>query len=342
MTFVRSDTTAHEIGERGHFSLGLVDGDVRVRAVDGGIARVVVRYDVDARSDVDADRIHAAVRLRERRADGMFELDDQPRGDSWTAALGLLVGRAWPSARISVEAEVPREASIHIRVVSAAVHIEGTDGRVALRSVSGDSALEIGGGNVSLDSVSGSVRISAGGPIALRARTVSGDMSASAPEIRTTRLSTVSGDLELEGAFDDQEHRAETASGDLRVAAVGGLVVDVVGIAGDVRSEVAHLLEGSIGHRRVTIGGGGPVLRFRTMSGSLAVVRPRRASGRPTTAPPPAEESAPHASESPVPVAVAVESGPGRGERMAVLSALERGEIDVDEALRQLEGVGDG
>jgi hypothetical protein len=370
MRFVRSDTISHRIGPHGRIALGLVDGEIHVRGIDGDEARATVQYEIEARSDEEADRIHETVRLGERRSDGFLELDEQGRDGSWSEALARLVAGGWRhgGSRIELDVEVPRQTAVRIRGVTAEVRIEGTAGDLELKSVSGDVAVEAAAANVSLDTVSGDTRIVAAGTLSLRSRTVSGDMLAAAARIAESRVSTVSGDVEIEGAFGDGGHHVETASGDLRVGAAGPLIIDVRGIAADVRSELEHRLEGSIGHRRITIGSGGPEVRFRTMSGSLVVTRPRQAFDIPapeatdmpappgpadTPAPPgpadmptqplpvepprPLQPPAPIVPPSPVPPAAPPPPIPGPDdERMAVLRAVERGELDVDEALRRL------
>ena len=75
------------------------------------------------------------------------------------------------------------------------------------------------------------------------------------------------------------------------------------------------------GVRRGLVGSGEPVVIFSSMSGDLAVRRPRRLATMP---------SAPEAAPSPAPLA--------EDEQMAVLRALERGEIGVEEATRRLAG----
>ena len=358
MSFVRTDTITHAIGARGRFALGLVDGEVRVRAVDGDDARVTVRYEIDARSDDEADRIHDAIRLGERRAAGQLELNETRRDGSWPEALARLVAGGWRHGRsgVTIEAEVPRGASVRIRGVTAEIRVEGTGGELELKSVSGGVTVEAAGGSVTLETVSGHGRVAAAGSLVLRSRTVSGDVAVSAGRIEASRLTTVSGNVEIEGAFGDAEHRVESASGGLRVAAGGPVTIDVTGIAADVRSEVEHRLEGSIGHRRVIVGTGGPVVRFRTMSGSLLVAEQRRPA--PIPAPRPAPDPAvtppapmtpagpmpPPPAASPPDPAAPPRAGPPTGDapgatdaaRLAVLRAVERGEIDVDEALRKL------
>ena len=73
------------------------------------------------------------------------------------------------------------------------------------------------------------------------------------------------------------------------------------------------------------VGDGAASVTFNSMSGDLAVTRSKQAG-----APPPAEAKA---TSTPAPIVAG-------GDRLAVLGALERGEIDVDEAMRRLGEAG--
>jgi hypothetical protein len=82
----------------------------------------------------------------------------------------------------------------------------------------------------------------------------------------------------------------------------------------------------------VTVGSGGPTVLFNSMSGDLSINRPRcldRLVPQPPAAPAP-----------PAPPAAAARSAqpPSADEQLAILQALERGEIDAEEANRRLTG----
>jgi hypothetical protein len=137
---------------------------------------------------------------------------------------------------------------------------------------------------------------------------------------------TVSGDAELEGDLAAAHHRVETVSGDLSLGLVGGLTLEVRGLSTDGSGAVAHRSEGSRERRRYVIGDGAATLQFSSMSGDVVVHTARRVAAPPPATPPPPMPPAP-----PTPPLAP-------GEQMAVLRALERGDIDVDEASRRLAG----
>jgi hypothetical protein len=98
------------------------------------------------------------------------------------------------------------------------------------------------------------------------------------------------------------------------------MTVSVRGLSSDVHASVPHRVEGSTDRRRLIVGDGAATVNFNSMSGDLSVVSSRQAA---TEAPKPAMPAGPAAA-------------PTADERLAILDALEKGEIDVDEALRRL------
>jgi hypothetical protein len=170
---------------------------------------------------------------------------------------------------------------------------------------------------VALTTVSGDARLSAKESIEPRVSTTSGDVEIVASQIRALALRTVSGDAELRAAFDaGAYHNVETVSGDLSINAQAGLTVEVKrGID----------LSGNGGRQRV-VGDGAARLRFRSLSGDLELSGERpQPTGRPM---PPAPPEAPQAPR------------PTQPNSLEILQALERGEIDVEEAARRREGAG--
>ena len=127
------------------------------------------------------------------------------------------------------------------------------------------------------------------------------------------------------------------------LALAGGLRLEASTVAGDVTSEVTARSEGGPGRRVLVVGEGRPTLTVRSMSGDVTrsrhrplIARRRRAAAaaaarRPPTTP--AEDS---------PTVVVDHAEPPHDDdaaRLAILRALEAGEIDVAEAGRRLEAL---
>jgi hypothetical protein len=332
-TFVRTQTISHPVGERGRVGIKVTSGDVQINAVAGGEAVIRATYEIRAASEADADRIYEEIRLRVRQSRGEL-LVEEP--DSATS-LGQVISRLFTSsghADLTIEADLPAGVTLSMSGVSAEVRASGLRGEQKYATVSGDLSLSEAGGTLRINTVSGDADIRAGEPLGVEAEAVSGDLSISAPLLDDLRATTVSGDVELEGELAARGgFSIETVSGDLSVGLLGSATFEIRGLSTDVRSDLDHRIEGSADRRRLIIGSGGPALTFRSMSGDVAVRRPRRA--RPLGEPLP-----PLAPLPPVPPLPVEPTGPAPAAdaQLEILRALERGEIDVDEATRRLAG----
>lgn len=307
--FVRTQEVVHRIGRTGSLWLKVTDADTVLRAVEGDEVRVRATFGVTAADEAEVDAVLEAAGLRVDRAEGRLEIEQ--RGDG---SLGGLVGRllrGHPSVSLDLAVELPAGAELRFDGVSADLRATALRGEQRYATVSGDLSLNEAGGPVQVNSVSGDTTIRAESELELRSNAVSGDLSASAPQLSGVRCVSVSGDLEIEGRLDPGgDHRAETVSGDLSVGLIGDAVFEVRGLSTDIRSDLDHRLEGRQDRRRVIVGAGGPLFVFSSMSGDLAIRRPRRITVEPRVSVP---------------------------TELEVLRALERGEIDVDEAARRLE-----
>lgn len=323
--FYRTQTIEHPIGRNGRLSIKVTSSDGVLRGVSGETARITANFQIRASSDEEADRIFAEAQLRVEQGDGYLRVTEPDR----SSPLGGLVERIF-SGRIvdfDLTAEIPEQAELSFAGVSADVNVEGLLGDQQYATVSGDLSLTRLGGSASVNSVSGDVTMRADQPISVNADTVSGDLSVVAPVIRGLRANAVSGDIDVEGQLAmGEQYRIDTVSGDLSIALIGGAIFEVRGISTDVSSDLDHRIEGHQDRRRVTVGAGGPEIIFNSMSGDVAIHRPRRLDPVPT--PPPA----------PAPPAAPAPPTPSQDEQLAILQSLERGEIDVEEATRRLSG----
>jgi hypothetical protein len=320
-TYVRTQSIDHNVGETGRVSLSVVSGDVRLRGIAGGEAHIRATFEIRATSDTDADRIFEAIQLRVDRSGGSLSAEE--RGDH--QSVGSMIGRLFGAGgdyELTVEAEVPAAAQMQLTAVSSDMTVTDLRGEQRYHSVSGDLSVNNSGGSVRLETVSGDATIRAEEAVAVQAQTVSGDLNITAPILRSLRGTTVSGDVEMEAELAGSgDFKVETVSGDLSVGLVGGATFEVHGLSTDVSSELDHRLEGQVDRRRLIIGSGSPRLVFNSMSGDVRIRHPRRISARPAATQPPAEPT------------------PAEQEaQLEVLRALERGEIDVDEATRRLAG----
>ena len=320
-SYVRTQSIDHNVGERGRVSLKVVSADVRLRGIPGAEAHVRATFEISASSDADADRIFEAVQLRVNRAAGELSVQEHEGNHSVGSVIGRLFG-AGDRYELTLEADLPFNAALDLTAVSSDVDATELRGEQRYQTVSGDLSVSRGGGSVRLESVSGDATVRAEEPLSIQSQGVSGDLNISTPMLRSLRATTVSGDVELEAQLaEDGDFRVETVSGDLSVGLVGDATFEIRGLSTDVSSELDHRLEGQVDRRRLIVGTGGPRLSFNSMSGDVRVRRPRRLSAETKPA-----------------QAVAKPTGAEMQSELDVLRALERGEIDVDEATRRLAG----
>ncbi|MCI0346232.1 MAG: DUF4097 domain-containing protein, partial [Chloroflexi bacterium] len=139
-------TLEHTIGLRGRFSLRVPSGDVRIRAVDGEVARV---RDLDGRSLAERFTIEAG--------DGSLSLRAPDGGINFILDLGFL--RRGHHANLDVE--LPRLATIQLETASADVRCDGLHGTSHFRTASGELMLTAAGGSIDIEAVSGDVHVTA-------------------------------------------------------------------------------------------------------------------------------------------------------------------------------------
>ncbi len=319
-TFVRTQEIEHRLGERGQLSVRVTSPEVEMRATDGETARVRVTFEIRASDDAEADAILDRVRFEVTEGPDSLDVTEPKHGSGGRAPLArvLGVGGVWHiETRVAVDA--PRGTALQFDGVSADLTSTGFRGAQQYRTVSGDLVLAEIGGDVRVKGVSSDVSLRATGTLSsLDVNTVSGDVSAIAPRFEHLRAATVSGDVEIEGTLaDGPVHRVETVSGDLSIGAGNDLTVEVRGLSTAADIRLPHRSEGSRDRRRYVIGTGGPQLLFRSMSGDIEVRPPRRGPSVPALAPTPRDDG-----------------------QLAVLRALERGDIDVEEATRRLAARG--
>lgn len=330
-SFVRTQEIEHEIGSTGRFTLRVTASDIEIRNTAGGVARVRIEFDIRAATDTEADEVFERVRYRVTAEAGALEVAEPKQTDIGLGALVRLLGGGGGRAGARVIAEVPSGASVAFNGVSAELIATGLIGPQEYRTVSGDLVLTDAAGAIRIHSVSGDISLRGVAAATLHANAVSGDIAAYAPSFGRTRIVTVSGDIELEGELaDGGEHRMETVSGDLSLGAVAGMTLEVRGLSTDVDVSLPHRSEGSRDRRRYVIGQGGPLVSFSSMSGDVSVGPPRRFESRLAAPRPPSPPTPPTAPPAAPPI--------GDGEQLAILRALEAGEIDVDEATRRLRG----
>jgi hypothetical protein len=310
-------TLEHAIGETGTLSVRVASWDVEVVAVDGATVRVR-NGDGGRLPDLEIEREEGILSIKQP---SLFGFD-------------IVATRRSSATKLSIE--VPRRAAVEVHSASGDIQGAMLHGPVRAKAASGDILLVDVAGEVQAETVSGDAAIRLDGPTVLALKTVSGDAIVEGGRVDRFVHSTTSGDLRVTSELGEGPHAIATVSGDVLITVRHGIRVVAQTLTGDLKTDLPHTSDGRAGRRSLTVGEGSTVVQFRSVSGDLRVVG---ANGEGTGAvqQPPAPPAPPAA---PAPSATASTDGAGadptEDERLDILRALERGEIDVDEATSRL------
>ena len=322
----------HPIGSHGRFALRMPSGTVSIEAVDGDVARV---RDLSGRPLADRFQITTGPDSLELVVRNRFNI---------TFQIGN-IGNGTPSAELVVE--LPRAARVAIDTASADVSATGLTGPGRYRTASGDLILQDVGGNLEIEAVSADLRIEAIAAIDLVGRTISGDAVIRAPRLNRFEMNTTSGDIRVDADLGGKgPYAIKSISGDVTLVARGGIEVEANTVTGDLSSALQHRTASGPGRKLLVVGKPTSTLTFKSVSGDLEIVEPRDAAmPMPPLAPAPSSAPTPPA----MPAFADESSGDDDGgdedgevdadaeaERLEILRALERGEIDVETAMARL------
>jgi hypothetical protein len=372
-TLERTETLTHRIGTNGQISVKTVSGPLRVRGVDGEEARLTVIYRIRAADQASAERALENGRVIVERGPSSLSVESPERRLS--TGIAWLFGGARVGAEVSID--VPWGTRIRYETMSGSIEAVSLIGDQKYRTVSGDIRLWSLGGLIEAGTISGSITMENGGDVRLRANTVSGAVRVRARRFHATTLSTTSGSIAMVGELDPSgDHRAESISGSVDLTPLNGVTAELRAISGSITSHVEHRLEGGRGFWRAIVGDGKAAFKANSTSGGLRILAPQPGdrvvpAAAPSAPAAPAAPDAPSAPQPPSPddgpegsadqtAGEAVEETEPReteetwnpdengepeqpevdDEALAVLQALERGEIDVDEAAERLDRSG--
>lgn len=365
-TLERTETLAHRLGTNGRVSIKTIGGLLRVRGIEGEEARMTIAYRIRAADHAAAERALETGRVLVDRGPGSLEVETPERRLS--SGLAWLFGGARVSADISID--VPWGTQVRLETMSGSIEALSLIGDQKYRTVSGDIRLWGLGGLVEVGSISGSIALDRGTDLRLRCNTISGSIKAVAGRFHGMVLSSTSGSIAVVGAFDPAgDYRAESISGTVELTPLSGVTAELRTVSGSIASQVEHRLEGGRGFWRSIVGDGSSVFRVNSTSGGLRLLAARPQDGpifaagpggsasqpesaaepsagttpaRPTAPAPAAEEPVESASIGSVESWSAEETSDADLDRpeedeLAVLQALERGDINVEEAAERLE-----
>lgn len=362
-TLERTETLTHKLGPSGRLTIKAVSGLLRVRGIEGEDAHVTVRYRIRAADQASAERALDTGHVSIDRSEGRLTIETPERRLS--TGLAWLFGGARVSADISVD--LPWGTKVRLETMGGSIEAVGLTGDQKYRTISGDVRMWSLAGLVDAGTVSGSIAVDQGGEMWLRANTVSGSIRTRADRYRSLALSTTSGGIYVVGALDPAgDHHADSISGSVELTAMSGVSSELKTISGSIQSDFGSRVEGGRGAWRAVVGDGRARFRVNSTSGGLRLMALPAAepvsgpsgattSGGATASTGCAREPAPEDTTENTTETATEEAGgwspdaessealaeeAHEDEELAVLQALERGEIGVDEASARLERQG--
>jgi DUF4097 and DUF4098 domain-containing protein YvlB len=242
------------------------------------------------------------------------------------------------------EIRVPRRCAVEVNSDGGEVTLEGTTGDVTIHTQSGEVTLLSIRGNCSVRTVSGELSVEdIAGRLAFN--TASGDLTVERSALSSFDLESASGDAEVETSLArDGGYRFQTASGDLvlRIPRGAGASIVLQTHSGDIECDLpAHITHASRGRWEGTINGGGARIEMQSQSGDLEIEESDELPAfqfyeeRETVLVPETQfiDGAAHGD------GVAREASES-SDSSRVLELLARGEIGVDEAMAELDRIG--
>ena len=253
---------------------------------------------------------------------------------------------------VDYELIVPRDCTVQAQAVSAEVRAEGLSAAISAQTVSGDVELTGISGDCQVTTVSGDAtgrRITG----ALTLRTTSGDTNVRDSVLHHFNLNSVSGDFAIESPLTvGQHYLAKTVSGNVRLLVPADVraTVQMKTVSGDVAPDLpAEVIKTGRRHWQGRINGGGATVEMNSVSGDLRIqyadgspkgaVSPSTSVRSPDAAPPVPQEAPAVSSDLPIPEPLVEDAPDTPADTGAILKALERGEITVEEAMVRLEAL---
>lgn len=289
-------------------------------------ARIAIEVRTPLRSIIEADGASASLHIerldgtvRGRTASGDIHIDHLTNGVTITTASG----------------------DVRAHALSGAVQVQTASGDITLERGSGDLTIHTASGDTTLTQITGRLDVSA----------ASGDCSVRSSALTACHAKTASGDLVVATPLaPDGDYDFSTVSGDLLLLVPGETraTVSLKTVSGDLSCALPASSDGGKRNRTLQINGGGVAVRVKIVSGdctiraasehlppmptgaSLATRTDLRSPTRPPAALSLASPNAPLADAA---------QETDFTETLAVLQAVERGELTIDEAMEKLDSL---
>lgn len=184
------------------------------------------------------------------------------------------------SCTVDYTVRVPTQCAVKVSQVKGALQVSDVNGQVRVSAVQGSVKLHEIVGRTSVHAVSADVE-GEGWSGRAEVDTVSGEVQITAAQLSRFKGNTVSGDVSLRTTLDDAgRYDFNSVSGDVTfyLPPEGGVESRGATLSGTLWSDLPHeYTRRRRGHWRATINGGGPPVRFNSVSGDLEVLASKAA-----------------------------------------------------------------
>ena len=295
-----------EVGSPARLNARNIRGSMDIQAGEDGVIVVKAVVDLDS-----GDAEDTQVEITQEEDGGVYAAGKFQR-DSFGIFNNIR------PCKVHFTIQVPRETYLKTKAVSSSTSVSGLEGKFKIKSVSGEVSLSDLTGDIRTNTVSGKLtghKLSGAADL----DSVSGKIRISESDLAPLRSETVSGSAIIETALEaDQDYRFKTVSGAIKliVPEDTGCIVKGKSISGSFKTSLPATRRGYSRHKwNVKVGDGGPEVAMRSVSGSLYLLT--------------SEDSK----------AVRPLDANSQKHRREVLEKISNGDLTVDDALLELNGV---
>jgi DUF4097 and DUF4098 domain-containing protein YvlB len=240
--------------------------------------------------------------------------------------------------KVNFTIRVPRNCSVKMNCVSSSAAIDGLEGSIDANCVSGKLELSNLVGEFDFSSVSGKITAeNLEGPLEMN--NVSGKVQISDSRISRMLGKTVSGSASIETPLTDGPYEFKSVSGNMSVITPDdtACTIHIKSVSGRAKVNLPVTSRSGAHNKQVIeVAGGGPEVRMKSVSGGLKVGSPNFSESEPESGSIQSSDSSQDHLSAQRDEHLSSESDAPDKSQMEILQEIERGEITVDEALKQM------
>lgn len=219
--------------------------------------------------------------------------------------------------KVEYEITTPKNCSVKINSVNSAADIRGLEGEFKFNSVNGKMILKDLTGDFNIHSVNGKINAeNLEGAVDIDS--VNGKVAILASNLLSVKSNSVNGQVTIESPLGDGPYDFNSVSGTVKLVVPegAGCTIEAKSISGRIKTDLRTTrYSKSPGQVYAELGGGGTRITMKSVSGGLYVVTDRDSKG------------------SSLSNQLKVKS---KEERLEALTKLEKGEISVEDTLKEL------